>query len=198
MNKPYRLMSWQDDAIRELIDLLNSTSNGLFESPADLSECLVRSAEAIRLVLDPDEFCDQLPQLCHGITTLYFALQLAATELCTLRQAMPGCHGEVVDRWLTSAIDTVSTTRGDQQRDVIAGTLGRLNRLRAQTTTQLVEVNLTPDGDRQLCQDPTAPDTLFDSYYPLATTEQIADILADLDIGQSDDRPQAQPPAPPA
>ncbi len=117
--------------MRELVDTLNCINNGLYESPKDLSDCLHATAESIRLVLNPDEFTSDVPQLLDAIAVLYIALQLAANE-AALFHPYPQDHAATFDRWAQSAIDTVTTTPGDQLRDLITGTVARLAQLRAQ------------------------------------------------------------------
>lgn len=144
--RPYTLPPWSTDAIRELVDTLNCLNNGLYETPKDLSDCLHATAESLRLVLNPDEFADNTPQLLDAIAVLYIALQLAANE-AVLFNPGPFTHRDQVEAfelWTKSAIDTVSHTPGDQQRDLITGTLGRLAQLRAELHQPVPHVVYSP------------------------------------------------------
>ncbi|HIK45377.1 MAG TPA: hypothetical protein IGR64_10890 [Leptolyngbyaceae cyanobacterium M65_K2018_010] len=136
MSRPYNLSPWSTDAIRELIDTLNCLNNGLYESPTDLADCLQRTSESVRLALDPDEFDDDLPELLNAIAVLYIALQLAANEAHVgvtnpMYYASEG-HAGTFERWVRNALETVSLTPGVQQRDLIAGTLSRLQQLQVE------------------------------------------------------------------
>ena len=129
MSRPFQLPSWSQDAVRELIDLLNCLNNGYYENPGDLADTLERVSESVRHLLDPTEFNDQLPELLRAVAVLYVALQHAAAE-----HATAAGHTEhqpaVVERWLRAAIATCDATPGDQHRDLIAGTIHRLQHLR--------------------------------------------------------------------
>lgn len=127
--RPYQLPPWTQDAIREVIDLLNCLNNGYYNDPGALADTLERCSESMRHVLDPTEFNNQVPDLLNAVAALYIALQHAAAE-----HATAGGHTEyqpdVVNRWLRTAIATCQATPGDQKRDLIAGTLHRLAQLR--------------------------------------------------------------------
>ena len=129
--RPYILPPWNVDALRELLDTLNCLNNGLYENPKDLADCLHQTAESIRLVLNPDEFADDTPQLLDAIAVLYIALQLACNE-AALFHPYPQDHAATFERWTKSAIATVTVTQGDQLRDIITGTLSRLAQLRTE------------------------------------------------------------------
>ncbi|MBE9157679.1 hypothetical protein IQ265_12705 [Nodosilinea sp. LEGE 06152] len=141
--RPYSLPPWSTDAIRELLDTLNCLNNGLYENPKDLSDCLHATAESVRLVLDPDEFADNTPQLLDAIAVLYIALQLAANE-AALYHPYPQDHAATFERWTKAAIDTVSSTPGDQLRDLITGTLSRLAQLRAEQHHSVPHIVYSP------------------------------------------------------
>jgi hypothetical protein len=139
MSRPYQLPPWSQNAVRELIDLLNCLNNGYYSGPGDLADTLERVSESTRHLLDPTEFNDQLPELLQAVAVLYIALQVAATE-----HATAAGHTEhqpaVVERWLRSAIATTDGTPGDQQRDLIAGTLHRLQQLREPEPRVILQV----------------------------------------------------------
>lgn len=128
MSRPYQLPPWSQDALRELIDLLNCLNNGYYENPGDLADTLERVSESVRHILDPTEFNDQLPELLRAVAVLYVALQNSAVEH-SLAAGHAECQPDVVNRWLESAIATVNSTPGDQHRDLIVGTLHRLRQL---------------------------------------------------------------------
>jgi len=135
--RPYQLPPWSHDALRELIDLLNCLNNGYYKDPADLADTLELVSESVRHVLDPTEFNDQLPELLRAVAVLYVALQHAAAEHATAAGHTEH-QSDVVDRWFRSAIATTDNTPGDQQRDLIVGTLHRLQQLREPGTPRLV------------------------------------------------------------
>lgn len=139
MSRPFQLPSWSQDAVRELIDLLNCLNNGYYENPGDLADTLERVSESVRHILDPTEFNDQLPELLRSVAVLYVALQHAAAEHATAA-GHTECQSDVVNRWLESAIATCDATPGDQHRDLIVGTLHRLRQLSEPVNLAVLEL----------------------------------------------------------